>query len=159
MIDFCLVGGGFIGPLHAANIASHPNARMRWVVDVNLAAAEALAARHGGRATADLDDALTDPEVRAVMICTPPRTHASIIERAARAGKAVFCEKPIDLDMGRVNACGKLLEGTRTPFFIGFNRRFDPSHRALFDALRAGDIGRPEMLVLSSRDPEISPPD
>jgi myo-inositol 2-dehydrogenase/D-chiro-inositol 1-dehydrogenase len=159
MIDFCLVGGGFIGPLHAANVASHQNARLRWVVDVNLAAAEVLAARYGGRATADLDDALSDPELRAVMICTPPRTHASIIERAARAGKAVFCEKPIDLDMDRVNACGKLLEATRTPFFVGFNRRFDPSHRALFDALRAGEIGRPEMLVLSSRDPEISPPD
>ena len=102
MIDFCLVGGGFIGPLHAANIASHPNARLRWVVDVNTAAAKALATKFGGRATANLDEALADPDVRAVMICTPPRTHATIIERAARAGKAVFCEKPIDLDMSRV---------------------------------------------------------
>ena len=93
------------------------------------------------------------------MICTPPRTHAAIIERAARAGKAVFCEKPVDLDLARVDACAKVLEATGTPFFVAFNRRFDPSHRALFDAIRAGDIGRPEMLVLSSRDPEISPPD
>jgi len=93
------------------------------------------------------------------MVCTPPRTHAAIIERAARAGKAVFCEKPVDLDLVRVDACAKVLEDTRTPFFVAFNRRFDPSHRALFDAIRAGDIGRPEMLVLSSRDPEISPPD
>ena len=159
MIDFCLVGGGFIGPLHAANIASHPNARLRWVVDVNTAAAEALATKFGGRATANLDEALADPDVRAMMICTPPRTHATIIERAARAGKAVFCEKPIDLDMSRVDACGHVLETTRTPFFVGFNRRFDPSHRALFDAIRAGGIGALEMLVLSSRDPEISPPD
>jgi len=93
------------------------------------------------------------------MICTPPRSHAAIIERAARAGKAVFCEKPVDLDMARVDACAAVLEATRTPFFVAFNRRFDPSHRALFDAIRGGEIGRPEMLVLSSRDPEISPPD
>ena len=159
MIEFCLVGGGFIGPLHAANIAAHPSARLAWVVDLDLAVAEKLAGKHGARATASLDAALADPAVGVVMICTPPRTHTAIIERAARAGKAVFCEKPVDLDLVRVDACAKVLEDTRTPFFVAFNRRFDPSHRALFDAIRAGDIGRPEMLVLSSRDPEISPPD
>jgi myo-inositol 2-dehydrogenase / D-chiro-inositol 1-dehydrogenase len=159
MTRFCLVGGGFIGPLHAANIAAHPHARLRWIVDIDVTAAEALAARHGGKATADLDMALADREVDAVMICTPPRTHAAIIERAARAGKAVFCEKPVDLDMARVEACGKVLAATGTPFFVGFNRRFDPSHRALCDAVRGGEIGKPEMLILSSRDPEISPPD
>jgi len=159
MLAFCLVGGGFIGPLHAANVAAHAHARLAWVVDVNLAAAEALAAKHGARASANLDDALADQAVGAVMICTPPRTHAAIIERAARAGKSVFCEKPVDLDIGRVDACAKTLAATRTPFFVAFNRRFDPTHRALHDAIRAGRIGRPEMLVLSSRDPEISPPD
>ena len=159
MIGFCLVGGGFIGPLHAANIAARPDARLRWIVDVNLAAAEALAAKHGGRPTGELDRALEDDDVDAVMICTPPRTHASIIERAAKAGKAVFCEKPIDLDMARVLSCGDVLDAAGTPFFVAFNRRFDPSHRALHDALRAGEIGQIEMAVLSSRDPEISPPD
>ena len=159
LIDFCLVGGGFIGPLHAANIAAHPSARLAWVVDLDAAAADKLAGKYGARATSNLDAALADPAVGAVMICTPPRTHAPIIERAARAGKAVFCEKPVDLDLARVDACAKVLEATGTPFFVAFNRRFDPSHRALFDAIRAGDIGRPEMLVLSSRDPEISPPD
>jgi myo-inositol 2-dehydrogenase/D-chiro-inositol 1-dehydrogenase len=159
MLGFCLVGGGFIGPLHAANIARHPAARLAWVVDIDVAVAEPLAAKHGARASANLDTALADPAVGAVMICTPPRTHAAIIERAAKAGKAVFCEKPVDLDLARVDACASVIEGTRTPFFVAFNRRFDPSHRALFDAIRAGEIGRPEMLVLSSRDPEISPPD
>ena len=159
MLEFCLVGGGFIGPLHAANIAVHPGARLAWVVDLDVAVAGALATKHGARATANLDAALADPAVGAVMICTPPRTHAAIIERAARAGKAVFCEKPVDLDMSRVDACAKVLQSTGAPFFVAFNRRFDPSHRALFDAIRAGEIGRPEMLVLSSRDPEISPPD
>jgi myo-inositol 2-dehydrogenase/D-chiro-inositol 1-dehydrogenase len=159
MIGFCLVGGGFIGPLHADNIAAHPGARLRWVVDLNPAVASKVAAKHSAKATANLDDALADPDVAVVMICTPPRTHAALIERAACAGKAIFCEKPVDLDLARVDACGKVLAETMVPFFVAFNRRFDPSHRALADAIRGGDIGRPEMLVLSSRDPEISPPD
>ena len=159
MIEFALVGGGFIGPLHAANIAAHANARLRWVVDLNLSAAEALTSKFGGTATAEFDRALQDSETGAVMICTPPRTHAAIIERAARAGKPIFCEKPIDLDMTRVDACGAILESTRVPFYVAFNRRFDPTHRALFDAIQQGEIGAPEMVVLSSRDPEISPPD
>ena len=153
MLEFCLVGGGFIGPLHAANIAAHSAARLAWVVDLDATVAENLAAKYGARATASLDAALADRAVGAVMICTPPRTHAAIIESAARAGKAVFCEKPVDLDMARVDACATVLEATRTPFFVAFNRRYDPSHRALFDAIRAGEIGRPEMLLLSSRDP------
>jgi len=159
MIGVCIVGGGFIGPLHAANVAAHPKARLRYIVDINASAAETLASKFGAKATADLDQALADSAVDAIMICTPPRTHAPIIERAARAGKAVFCEKPIDLDIERVDACKAVLDTTGVPFYVAFNRRFDPSHRALFDALRAGEIGRVEMLVLSSRDPEISPPD
>jgi myo-inositol 2-dehydrogenase/D-chiro-inositol 1-dehydrogenase len=159
VINFCLVGGGFIGPLHAANLAAHPEARLAWVVDLDLAVATKLATKHGAEATGNLDDALADPEVGAVMICTPPRTHAAIVERAARAGKAIFCEKPVDLDLSRVDACANVLAETGVPFFVAFNRRFDPSHSALCNAIRAGDLGRPEMLVLSSRDPEISPPD
>ena len=159
MIDFCLVGAGFIGPVHAANLAVHPRARLAWVVDLNLATAKALAERHGARATDNLDEALADPRVRAVIICTPPRTHTPILQSAARAGKAIFCEKPIDLDMAKVDICGATLAQAKVPFCVGFNRRFDPTHRALHDAIRAGEIGRPEMLILSSRDPEISPPD
>jgi len=159
MLQFCLVGAGFIGPVHAANIAAHPAARLAWVVDLDVSAGEKLAHKYDARATANLDQALADPALDAVLICTPPRTHAAIIERAARAGKAVFCEKPVDLDLNRVDACAKVVAATATPFHVGFNRRYDPSHRALFDALRADEIGRLEMLVLTSRDPEISPPD
>ena len=159
MLNFCLVGAGFIGPVHATNIAGRNDASLRWVVDLNEAAGSALAAKFGARATASLDEALADPAVGAVLICTPPRTHAAIIERAARAGKAIFCEKPVDLDLARVDACAKVVAAAHAPFHVGFNRRYDPSHRALHDAIRAGEIGRPEMLVLSSRDPEISPPD
>jgi len=159
MIKFCLVGAGFIGPVHAANVAAHADAHLSWVIDLNLSSARTLAAKCGARASSDLGDALADPDVRAVIICTPPRTHAAIIDAAARAGKAIFCEKPVDLELAQVDACARVLAQTGVPFHVGFNRRFDPTHRALHDAIRDGEIGRPEMLILSSRDPEISPPD
>ncbi len=159
MIDFCLVGAGFIGPVHAANVGAHPRARLSWVIDLDLTAARALGGKHGARSGSDLSAALADPDLAAVIVCTPARTHAPIIQAAARAGKAIFCEKPIDLDPARVDACAEVLAQTGVAFCVGFNRRFDPTHRALHDAIRAGEIGRPEMLILSSRDPEISPPD
>jgi myo-inositol 2-dehydrogenase/D-chiro-inositol 1-dehydrogenase len=159
MIDVCLVGAGFIGPVHAANLAAHPDARLSWVIDLDGNAANALAAKYGARASTKLADALADPAVGVVIVCTPPRTHVTIIEAAANAGKAIFCEKPVDLDLARVDRCKDILARTGVPFFVAFNRRFDPSHRALHDAIRGGEIGRAEMLVLSSRDPEISPPD
>ena len=159
MLNFCLVGAGFIGPVHAANIAARGDAALAWVVDLSEATGRPLAIRHGARFTTQLDDALADPSLGAVLICTPPRTHAAIIERAARAGKAIFCEKPVDLDMRRVEECARVVATAGVPFHVGFNRRYDPTHRALHDAIRNGDIGRAEMLVLSSRDPEISPPD
>ena len=119
MIDFCLVGGGFIGPLHAANIAA---IRTRGCAGSSTSTPRrpkrSLPSTAGGRRRISTRRS----PIRtcgAVMICTPPRTHAAIIERAARAGKAVFCEKPIDLDMSRVDACGHVLEATRTPFFVG----------------------------------------
>lgn len=159
MINFCLVGAGFIGPVHAANLAAHPAARLSWVVDLDAKAAKALAEKYGARASTGLAEALADSDVRAVIVCTPPRTHVTIIEATANAGKAIFCEKPVDLDLARVDRCQEVLARTGVPFFVAFNRRFDPSHRALHDALRKNEIGRPEMLILSSRDPEISPPD
>jgi myo-inositol 2-dehydrogenase/D-chiro-inositol 1-dehydrogenase len=158
VVAFCLIGAGFIGPVHARNIAAHPRASLRYVVDLNASAAQNIADQHGARPVT-LDAALADPALDAVVICTPPRSHAALIERAALAGKAIFCEKPIDLDLAKVGACGAALRKTGVPFFVGFNRRFDPTHRALAENIRRGEIGRVEMLVLSSRDPEISPPD
>src|ERR1700675_2614467 len=89
VIDFCVGGAGLIGPVHAANVAAHPRARLSWVVDLNLDAADALAKKHGARAGRDLAQALADPSLRAVIVCTPPRTHATIIQAAAQAGKEI----------------------------------------------------------------------
>ena len=156
MLTFCQFGAGRIGQIHAANIAAHPAAALRYVVDVNQAAAEALAARHGAKVTT-ADAALADPAINAVLIASSTDTHADLIERAARAGKAILCEKPVDLSLARVDACLKVAAQSGVPLLIGFNRRFDPSFATLRQELRAGAIGKLELLAITSRDPGPPP--
>ena len=137
MIDICQFGAGRIGTIHAANIAAHPGARLRYVVDVNREAAADLAGAHGADVV-DADTALADPAVGAVVVASSTDTHADFAEAAARAGKAIFCEKPIDLEIGRVDSCLSVLKQTGASMFVGFNRRFDPSFATLQSAVRDG---------------------
>jgi len=141
MLTFCQFGAGRIGLIHAANIAAHPGAELRYVVDVNPPAAEALA----------------DPAVKAVLIASSTDTHADLIERAAKAGKAILCEKPVDLSLARVDACLKVAAKEGVPLLIGFNRRFDPSFGTLRQELVSGAIGKLELLTITSRDPGPPP--
>lgn len=97
------------------------------------------------------------PDIDAVLICTPTNTHADLIEKFARAGKAIFCEKPIDLSVERVVACLKVVEETGAQLMVGFNRRFDPHFMALKAAIVAGKIGEVEMVNITSRDPGAPP--
>ena len=152
MLDVAVIGAGRIGRIHARNVALHPRARLVGVTDPDSAAAGALAASLGAPAV-PLDAAF---DAAAVMVCSPTPTHADYIERAAAAGQAVFCEKPVDLDAGRVRACLGAVARAGVPLMVGFNRRFDPSFAALRRRLAAGEIGRLETLTITSRDP--SPP-
>lgn len=156
MITVAQFGAGRIGAIHSANLAAADGARLRYVVDVNTASAHALAARHGARAV-DRDTALNDPEVDAVIIASPTDTHADLAIAAAKAGKAIFCEKPIDLSLKRVDACLAVIRKARVPMFIGFNRRFDPSFSALHRRLARGQIGSVEQVIITSRDPGPPP--
>jgi myo-inositol 2-dehydrogenase/D-chiro-inositol 1-dehydrogenase len=155
MISFCQFGAGRIGAIHAENIARHPDARLHAIVDVDPAAAERLASRHGA-VVATQAEVLADPAVDAVVIASSTDTHAELVEAASRAGKAVFCEKPLDLDRRRAEACLAVVAECRVPLMVGFNRRFDPHFVRLKSALRNGRIGRLELLSITSRDP--SPP-
>jgi myo-inositol 2-dehydrogenase/D-chiro-inositol 1-dehydrogenase len=155
-IDVAVFGAGRIGTIHAGNVARHTRARLRYVVDVNATAAEALAGRYGAQ-TSSVDAALADPAVGAVLICSSTDTHADLIQRAAAAGKAIFCEKPIDLDVERARACAAAVREAGVTCMIGFQRRFDPTFAALKRRLDAGEIGAPEMLVITSRDPAPPP--
>ena len=156
MLQICQFGAGRIGQIHAANVAAHPKAGLRYVVDIDDAAAARLAAAHGA-AVADAEVALADAEVDAVIIASSTDTHADLIEASARAGKAIFCEKPVDLSLERVDRCLAEAERLGAPLMIGFNRRFDPSFAALHQALRDGRIGRVELVQITSRDPAPPP--
>jgi myo-inositol 2-dehydrogenase/D-chiro-inositol 1-dehydrogenase len=156
MIGIAVLGCGRIGRVHAGNIAKHRGARLAACYDPVADSAAALAAEHGARHAASIDEILADKDIRAVLIASSTDTHVDLITRAAQAGKAVLCEKPIDLDLARVDACWSAIANLDPLVMIGFNRRFDPSFHALRDRLLAGEIGAVEQVVITSRDP--SPP-
>lgn len=158
MLEICQFGAGRIGKVHAANIAAHPAARLRYVVDVDEKAAAALATAYGATVV-DAGTALADVEVGAILVASSTDTHADFVEAGARAGKAIFCEKPIHLDISRVDSCLSVLRECGASMFVGFNRRFDGSFAALHDAVRAGRIGKVEIVSITSRDPAPPPID
>jgi myo-inositol 2-dehydrogenase/D-chiro-inositol 1-dehydrogenase len=156
MLEVALFGAGRMGQIHAGNLAHQPGVGLKYVVDLDARAAGALAGKYGAR-VAEISDVLGDAAVRAVAIASSTDTHADLIERAAAAGKAIFCEKPVDLSVDRARACAEAVARAGVPCMIGFQRRFDPTFVALKARLDAGEIGDPEMLVVTSRDPRPPP--
>nr|WP_314418487.1 inositol 2-dehydrogenase [uncultured Erwinia sp.] len=152
MFNVALLGAGRIGQIHAGNIAAHPDCRLVRVMDVYAPAAKALAEKYGAQVST-LDQVLNDDDVDIVAICSATDTHADLIEAAARAGKAIFCEKPVDLSLERVERCLATVRKADVPLMIGFNRRFDPSMAGLQQSLVNGEIGNTELITISSRDP------
>mgnify|MGYP002138220787 CR=1 FL=1 len=155
MLRIGLLGAGRIGRVHATNIAAHPKSALVAVSDINLDAAKGLASAYDAEAM-DVDAVINSPAIDAVLIATSTDTHSDLIERAAKAGKAVLCEKPVDLSLERAKACFATASQPGTPIMIGFNRRFDPNFSGIKSALSNGDIGKPELLSITSFDP--SPP-
>ncbi|MRN66004.1 inositol 2-dehydrogenase [Brucella sp. 10RB9213] len=153
-----LLGAGRIGKVHAGAIASDRRARLVAVADANEDAAKAIADASGAQVRS-IDEIERASDVDAVLICTPTNTHADLIERFARAGKAIFCEKPIDLDIARVHACLAVIRETGAKVMLGFNRRFDPHFVAVRKAIDDGRIGKVEMVTITSRDPGAPPAD
>jgi myo-inositol 2-dehydrogenase / D-chiro-inositol 1-dehydrogenase len=153
MITMCLFGAGLIGSVHAGNLARHPRVRFRYIVDPRKEAAERIAAMSGAEIVGTAA-ALDDPTLDAVVIASATRTHADLAMAAAARGKAIFCEKPIDLDIARTDTCLAAVDKAGVIFQIGFNRRFDPSFRALKQRLDGGEIGAVEQVIITSRDPE-----
>jgi myo-inositol 2-dehydrogenase/D-chiro-inositol 1-dehydrogenase len=149
-----VIGVGRIGSMHADLLERQvPGATVAGVYDADPAAARAA----GTPAFADVDALLAG--VDAVAICSSTETHADLIVAAAAAGKAIFCEKPISLDLAEVDRALAAVQDAGVPFQIGFNRRFDPAHAAVRDAVARGDVGDPQLVRISSRDPEPPPPE
>ena len=155
-VRFGVLGAGRIGKVHAKAIGANSGAKLVAVADAFEKAATDLAAAYGCDVRT-IDAIETAKDIDAVVICTPTDTHADLIERFARAGKAVFCEKPIHLDVARVKACLKVVEDTGATLMVGFNRRFDPHFAAVRKAIDDGAIGKVEQVVITSRDPGPPP--
>jgi myo-inositol 2-dehydrogenase / D-chiro-inositol 1-dehydrogenase len=156
MLNVGLLGAGRIGQVHAVNIAGHPRSLLVAICDVNTPAAESLAEKYGTVARSS-SDILADGSIDAVLIATSTDTHSDLIEAATAAGKAVLCEKPVDLSLDRARACLKKASSTGKPVMIGFNRRFDPNFAALKAAFDSGEIGKGELLSVTSFDPAPPP--
>lgn len=156
MVNFGLLGAGRIGYTHALAVQSLPNARITAVFDpVDEAAARIQ--KMSGAKRADVAEIMADPDIQAVIIATPTDLHADQMEQAAKVGKAIFCEKPIDLDVDRVKACLEVVEQTQAKVLVGFNRRFDPNFAAVKAQITAGKIGQVEIVQITSRDPSAPP--
>ena len=155
MLNIGLLGCGRIGQVHARSVGQLDGARVVAVADVFPEAAQALAAGAGAQVR-ETDALIASPDVDAVVIGTPTDTHYDLIHAAAAAGKAIFCEKPVDMSAVRIRECIKVVEAAGVPFLTAFQRRFDPNFANLQARLRAGEIGQVEIVTILSRDP--SPP-
>lgn len=155
---FALIGSGFIGQVHAANLAAHPAAELALVCDLEVTRAEALAQRYGARA-APVSEALSRDDIDAVLIASSTPTHADLLAQAVRAGKAVYCEKPIDLSLTKARTVVESLMPLKVPVTVGFNRRFDRSHQQLKQRIEQGAIGTPELIQMVCRASEMPPLD
>lgn len=156
MMKFGLLGAGRIGKIHGGNIAARKDCQLAYVSDPYQQNAEKLAKQYGARVVS-VEEILADETIDAVVIASPTDTHADFIEAAAKAGKDIFCEKPIDLNIRRVEQCLEVVEQWGVTLSLGFNRRFDPNFRHLRKQMDKGAIGAVEMVVITSRDPAPPP--
>ena len=154
MLNIALMGAGRIGKMHAKNIALHPMCNLSYVFDINQVFASQIAQSTKAKVTKSPDEAINNNDVDVVFIASATPTHVDFIIKGAKAGKAIFCEKPIDLDINKVNECYETIKNFDVPIQIGFNRRFDNSHRKVKLAKDNGEIGNLEMIIITSRDPE-----
>jgi myo-inositol 2-dehydrogenase/D-chiro-inositol 1-dehydrogenase len=157
MLKTAVIGTGFIGSVHTRNIARHPGMELVAVTDANIEFAKKVAASTGTEAVADVAEIFSNKEVQAVLIATPTDTHVDYLKRAAESGKAIYCEKPIGLDYGEAERAVQAVRAAKVPVMLGFNRRFDASHAAVKEAVDRGDVGKIEIVQLTSRGPKPPP--
>lgn len=152
-----VAGVGRIGRMHASILARQvPRAEVVAVADAYPGTAAAVAEELRVPART-VDELMTSSDVDAVAICTSSETHVDLIVKAARAGKAVFCEKPVSIALAEVDRALAAVETAGVPFMVGFNRRFDPGHRSVRRAVQSGLIGSVQLARITSRDPALPP--
>lgn len=157
MIRFALLGAGFIGKVHAASLASHPEVELRYVFDIDLDRAEEIAQLHGATAVSDVNQIFDKAEVDAILIATSTATHSEFLRRAADINIPTYCEKPIDLSLATARETVEYCEAKNLFAMVGFNRRFDRDHDEVFKAVKAGEVGDVELVEMSARGPSMPP--
>jgi myo-inositol 2-dehydrogenase/D-chiro-inositol 1-dehydrogenase len=159
LVKVAVIGAGRIGRVHAENLAYRiPSAKLVAIADVVDDAARGLASDLGiPKVAHDYNEVLQDKQVDAVVICSSTDTHAQIMQDAAKAGKHIFCEKPIALDLAKIDHALSVVDGAGVLLQVGFNRRFDPSFKRVHDLVAEGEIGEPHLLRITSRDPAPPP--
>ena len=155
-IRMAVIGAGRIGQIHASNAARNPGVTLAGIADAIPEAAQKLASDLAAPVVT-VESIFADPAIDAVLIGSSTDTHADLIQRSAKAGKHIFCEKPVDLDLKRARECEEIVKASGKACLIGFQRRFDPTFAALKARIEAGEIGQLEALSVISRDPGAPP--
>jgi myo-inositol 2-dehydrogenase/D-chiro-inositol 1-dehydrogenase len=156
MKNVAVFGAGRIGRIHAANLAALPGVKLKYICDPVGESAAQLAAQLGASVSTP-EAVFADASIDVIAVASPTDTHSDLINRAAAAKKHIFCEKPIDLSVPRAIACAQAVKDAGIACMIGFQRRFDPTFNEAKERLARGEIGAPEMLVVTSRDPGAPP--
>ena len=157
-LRIAVAGVGRIGRMHATIVAQRtPGACLAAVFDVAQDLAQDVASSLGVDSASSIDELINSDDVDAIAICTSTDTHVDIAVQAAAAGKAIFCEKPISMSLAEVDRCLTAVDSAGVAFMVGFNRRFDPSHKAVRDAVADGRVGEVRLAHIISRDPAPPP--
>jgi myo-inositol 2-dehydrogenase/D-chiro-inositol 1-dehydrogenase len=158
-LNFGVIGVGRIGKIHIENLSHRlPNAKVIAVADIYSDELNKVAEQFNIDGTSsNYKEILNNPEVDAIVICSPTDTHSEIIQEAAPLGKHIFCEKPIDLDLDKISKNNDIVNKHGVKFMVGFNRRYDPNFLKVHDTVQQGKIGKPHILNITSRDPDIPP--
>ena len=155
-LKIAVAGLGRIGKIHFENLLQLNNVHLISVMDPNQEALNYAKEKGIENLHTNFNELVSQKELEAVVICTPTNTHADYIQIASKAGKQIFCEKPLDLKLERVKEIIEVVEQTKTKLMIGFNRRFDDEFKKLKTSIKSGNIGTPHIIKITSRDP--SPP-
>nr|WP_145157164.1 inositol 2-dehydrogenase [Paenibacillus terrae] len=159
-LNIGVIGAGRIGRLHTENLLKHPQVKVKAIADLQIDHARAWANGLGiPLLTQDAEQIISDPGIDAVFICTSTNTHIDMIERSAKAGKHIFCEKPISFDVRGTRLALQAASDSGVKFQLGFNRRFDPNFRRVREIVASGQIGDPHLIKITSRDPSPPPHD
>jgi myo-inositol 2-dehydrogenase/D-chiro-inositol 1-dehydrogenase len=157
LINIALFGLGRIGQMHAENLINHPEFNLKYVFDIDEKLSNKLSKKYGCINIKSPNIAFKDKDIKSIFIATSTKTHLKFIEEGVKNKKVIFCEKPLDLDLKKINQCKKKLAKLNPKIQIGFNRRYDPAHNSLKEHLIKNKIGKLEKIIITSRDPAPPP--